>query len=159
MLCDVQDAERRQAEARAKQQQRQKEMEAAQQEAQERRQLLEEQKLFKLAGMLPSSSTAQHPHCTCQSLHVSVTACVSHLLGRRCVDCTLYCMPVALCAASASHQGLEACMFVMKLLGCLQGESTEIMRYHVNLIFWIHLLKHAAMQVDFSSSTEQVCGV
>ena len=50
-------------------------------------------------------------------------------------------------------------MFVMKLLGCLQGESTEIMRYHVNLIFWIHLLKHAAMQDDFSSLTEQVCGV
>ena len=51
MLHDVQDAERRQAEARAKQQQRQKEMEAAQQEAQERRQLLEEQKLLKLAGI------------------------------------------------------------------------------------------------------------
>lgn len=58
MLCDVQDAERRQAETRAKQQQRQKEMEAAQQEAQERRQLLEEQKLLKLAGMPPSSFTA-----------------------------------------------------------------------------------------------------
>lgn len=64
MMCDAQDAERRQAEARAKQQQRQKEMEAAQQEAQERRQLLEEQKLLKLAGMLPSSYTAQHPQCT-----------------------------------------------------------------------------------------------
>lgn len=57
-LCAVQDAERRQAEARAKQQQRQKELEAAQQEAQERRQLLEEQKLLKLAGMFP-------PSCPC----------------------------------------------------------------------------------------------
>ena len=64
MMCDVQDAERRQAEARAKQQQRQKEMEAAQQEAQERRQLLEEQKLLKLAGKLPSFCTARHLHCT-----------------------------------------------------------------------------------------------
>lgn len=50
LLSGVQDAERRQAEGRAKQQQRQKEMEAAQQEAQERRHLLEEQKLLKLAG-------------------------------------------------------------------------------------------------------------
>lgn len=49
----MQDAERRQAEARARQQQRQRELEAAQQEAQERRQLLEEQKLLKLAGILP----------------------------------------------------------------------------------------------------------
>ena len=45
-----QDAERRQAETRAKQQQRQREVEAAQQEAQERRQQLADQKLFKLAG-------------------------------------------------------------------------------------------------------------
>ena len=46
----MQNAERRQAEARAKQQQRQREVEAAQQDAQERRHLLEEQKLLKLAG-------------------------------------------------------------------------------------------------------------
>lgn len=61
----MQDAERRQAEARAKQQQRQKEMEAAQQEAQERRQLLEEQKLLKLAGtpftLCCTSLTEHHP--------------------------------------------------------------------------------------------------
>lgn len=56
-VCGVQDAERRQAEGRAKQQQRQKEMEAAQQEAQERRHLLEEQKLLKLAG----TPTTYHP--------------------------------------------------------------------------------------------------
>ncbi|KAL3152179.1 hypothetical protein ABBQ32_001270 [Trebouxia sp. C0010 RCD-2024] len=49
LIQRMQDAERRQAEGRAKQQQRQKEMEAAQQEAQERRHLLEEQKLLKLA--------------------------------------------------------------------------------------------------------------
>ena len=89
MLCDVQDAERRQAEARAKQQQRQKEMEAAQQEAQERRQLLEEQKLLKLAGMLPSSSTAQHPHCMCQSLHVSVTCLEGDVWTALCTACQL----------------------------------------------------------------------
>ena len=46
-----QDAERRQAETRAKQQQRQREVEATQQEAQERRQQLADQKLSKLAGM------------------------------------------------------------------------------------------------------------
>ena len=46
----MQNAERRQAEARAKQQQRQREVGAAQQDAQERRHLLEEQKLLKLAG-------------------------------------------------------------------------------------------------------------
>lgn len=63
-LCEIQDAERRQAEARAKQQQRQKDLEAAQLEAQERRQLLEEQKLLKLAGMfltLPHIPTAWPP--------------------------------------------------------------------------------------------------
>ncbi|KAL0033380.1 hypothetical protein WJX77_006860 [Trebouxia sp. C0004] len=49
LMQRMQDAERRQAEARAKQQQRQRELEAAQQEAQERRLLLEEQKLRKLA--------------------------------------------------------------------------------------------------------------
>ena len=90
MLCDVQDAERRQAEARAKQQQRQKEMEAAQQEAQERRQLLEEQKLLKLAGpghaiLLPT---------------LTACPCMSQSLGRQHVtDCTLHCMQVAFCVA------------------------------------------------------------
>ncbi|KAL0051384.1 hypothetical protein WJX82_006453 [Trebouxia sp. C0006] len=49
LMQRMQDAERRQAEARAKQQKRQREVEAAQQEAQERRLLLEEQKLHKLA--------------------------------------------------------------------------------------------------------------
>ncbi|DBA76621.1 TPA: hypothetical protein ACH3X2_008668 [Trebouxia sp. C0005] len=49
LMQRMQDAERRQAEARAKQQKRQRELEAAQQEAQERRLLLEEQKLHKLA--------------------------------------------------------------------------------------------------------------
>lgn len=50
LAVQLQDAERRQAEARAKQQRRQREQEAAQQEAQERRLLLEEQKMLKLAG-------------------------------------------------------------------------------------------------------------
>lgn len=54
-----QDAERRQAETRAKQQQRQREVEAAQQEAHERRQQLADQKLSKLAG---TSACTMTPH-------------------------------------------------------------------------------------------------
>ena len=57
-----QDAERRQAEARAKQQKRQRHLDAAQQEAQERRQLLEDQKLLKLAGRLA------HYYCHVQAV-------------------------------------------------------------------------------------------
>ena len=145
----MQDAERRQAEARAKQQQRQKEMEAAQQEAQERRQLLEEQKLLKLAGMPPASYTARQPHCI--SSHVSFT----------CLEGDVY--QVALCTACRllsvlhrCHTRLEACMFVMNLLGCLQGEGNQIVLYHVNLIIGVHLSQHAPMQDDLSLHSEQV---
>ena len=70
-----QDAERRQAESRAKQQQRQREVEAAQQEAQERRQLLAEQKLSKLAGAPAAAFSASLEHIHAQ--HKELLACIS----------------------------------------------------------------------------------